>query len=195
MLGKIQREAMDNNVPIIPPEMVRLLSVILKMAKPKNILEIGTAVGFSAGLMCSFLEDGGKVTTIDRYEVLLKKAKENINRLELEDKIEIIEGDAANVLPNLQGPFDVVFLDAAKGQYINFLPHCLRLLKPGGVLIADDVLHHGNVTKDVSEIARRQRTIHKRMREFLFEITNNPKLETCILPIGDGVSISYKKEV
>ena len=121
--------------------------MLLTIKKPRNILEVGTAVGFSAGLMTRYLEEGGKVTTIDRFEVMLKDARVNIKRMGLEDKIEILEGDAGEILPTLTGPYDVIFLDAAKGQYSAFLPHCLRLLPVGGLLIVDDVLQGGSIAK------------------------------------------------
>ena len=194
VLSEIQEEAIDNDVPIVPHEVARFLSVILTMKKPKNILEIGTAVGFSASLMSKYLEDGGHITTIDRYDIMLSDAKKNIARMGIEDKITILEGDANDILPTLEGPFDVIFMDAGKGQYMNFLPHCLRLMPVGGILIADDILQGGYIAKSRYAVERRQRTIHKRLRNFLWEITHNPILETCLLPVGDGVALCYKKE-
>ena len=194
VLGEIQREAIAAEVPIVPLETARLLSVLLTMKKPKNILEIGTAVAFSAGLMSRYLQEGGKITTIDRFEVMLKDARKNIKRMELEDTIQIMEGDAADILPTLTGPYDVIFLDAAKGQYGHFLPHCLRLLPVGGLLIVDDVLQGGSIARTRFSVPRRQRTIHKRMRNFLWDITHHPALETSIIPIGDGMALCYKKE-
>ncbi len=194
VLSDIQEEAIDNDVPIVPHEVARFLSVILTMQKPKNILEIGTAVGFSASLMSKYLEDGGHITTIDRYDIMLADAKKNITRMGIEDKVTILEGDANDILPTLTGPFDVIFMDAGKGQYMNFLPHCLRLMPVGGILIADDILQGGYIAKSRFSVERRQRTIHKRLRNFLWEITHNPILETCLLPVGDGVALCYKKE-
>ncbi len=194
VLGEIQKEAMAAEVPIVPPEVARFLSVLLTMQKPKNILEIGTAVAFSAGLMCRYLPEEGTVTTIDRYEVMLKDARVNIKRMGLEDKIKILEGDAADILPTLEGPYDVIFMDAAKGQYQAFLPHCLRLLPVGGLLIVDDVLQGGTIAQTRFSVPRRQRTIHKRLRNFLWEITHHDALETSIIPIGDGVALCYKKK-
>lgn len=196
VLGEIQREANAANVPIVPLETARLISVLLTMKRPKHILEIGTAVGFSAGLMSRYLQPGGTVTTIDRFEVMLKDARPNIKRMGLEDTITILEGDAADILPTLEGPYDVIFLDAAKGQYSSFLPHCLRLMPVGGILIVDDVLQGGTIAQTRYSVPRRQRTIHKRLRTFLWDITHNEALETSIIPIGDGMALCYKtKEI
>lgn len=194
VLSEIQEEAIDNDVPIVPHEVARFLSVILTMKKPKRILEIGTAVGFSASLMSKYLDDGGHITTIDRYDIMLADAKKNIARMGIEDKVTILEGDANDILPTLEGPYDVIFMDAGKGQYMNFLPHCLRLMPVGGILIADDILQGGYIAKSRYVVERRQRTIHKRLRNFLWEITHNPILETCLLPVGDGIALCYKKE-
>lgn len=194
VLSEIQEEAIDNDVPIVPHEVARFLSVILTMKKPKRILEIGTAVGFSASLMSKYLDDGGHITTIDRYDIMLADAKKNIARMGIEDKVTILEGDANDILPTLEGPYDVIFMDAGKGQYMNFLPHCLRLMPVGGILIADDILQGGYIAKSRYAVERRQRTIHKRLRNFLWEITHNPILETCLLPVGDGIALCYKKE-
>ena len=192
VLGQIEREAREADVPIIPHETARLLSVLLTMKKPENILEIGTAVGFSSGLMSRYLKDGGRVTTIDRFEVMLKDARVNIKRMGLEDKIQIIEGDAAEVLPTLSGPYDVIFLDAAKGQYSAFLPHCIRLMPIGGLLIVDDVLQGGTIAKTRFSVPRRQRTIHKRLRNFLWDISHTDVLTSAIVPIGDGLAVCVK---
>ena len=192
VLGEIQKEATAANVPIVPHETARLLSVLLSIKQPKSILEIGTAVGFSAGLLSRYLQPGGTVTTIDRFEVMLKDARINIKRMGLENTVHIIEGDAADVLPKLAGPYDVIFLDAAKGQYSQFLPHCIRLLPVGGLLIADDVLQGGDIARSRFSVPRRQRTIHKRMRNFLWDISHTDLLESCILPVGDGIALCHK---
>ena len=142
--------------------------------------------------MSKFLSDGGKITTIDRFDIMIEQFRENRKKMGLEDKIELIEGNACEVLPRLSEKFDVIFLDAAKGQYIQMLPDCIRLLETGGILIADDVLQNGNIAKKREEIPRRQRTIHTRMRNFLWEITHNDALETSILTIGDGVALCCK---
>lgn len=192
VLGDIQEEALSMEIPIIPHETARFLSTLLTIKRPKEVLEIGTAVAFSAGLMCRYLQPDGHVTTIDRYELMLKDARNNIKRLGLEDKIKIIQDDAANVLPNLEGPYDFIFLDAAKGQYIQFLPHILRLMPIGGVFVADDVLQGGNIAKSRFSLERRQRTIHKRMRNFLWDISHLDCLESSIIPIGDGIVLCTK---
>ena len=193
VLGEIQKEAIAAEVPIVPPEVARLLSVLLTMQKPKNILEIGTAVAFSAGLMCRYLPEEGTVTTIDRYEVMLKDARVNIKRMGLEDKIKILEGDAADILPTLEGPYDVIFMDAAKGQYIHWLPDILRLLSANGVLFSDNVLQDGDIIESRFAVERRNRTIHARMREYLYTLTHMPELQTSVVPIGDGVALSVKR--
>lgn len=192
VLGEIQEEAQEKQVPIVPHEVARFLSTVLSIKKPKEVLEIGTAVAFSAGLISRYLQPGGHVTTIDRYETMLKEARKNISRMNLEKTINLIEDDAANVLPTLTGPYDVVFLDAAKGQYAQFLPDILRLLPVGGILIADDVLQNGDIAKSRYSVPRRQRTIHKRMRNFLWDISHLDCLESSIIPIGDGVVLCHK---
>ena len=192
VLGEIEKESRDAQVPVIPHETARLLSVLLTMKKPKTILEVGTAVAFSSGLMSRYLQDGGTITTIDRYELMLKDARKNIARMGLENTIKILEGDAADILPTLTGPYDVIFLDAAKGQYSAFLPHCLRLLPVGGLLIVDDVLQGGDIAKTRFSVPRRQRTIHKRLRNFLWDISHNDALESSIVPIGDGLAVCVK---
>ena len=194
MLGEIQKNAYEKNVPIIPNDVVKLIEFIFAVTKPEKVLEIGMAIGFSSSLMAELMEGRGHVTTIDRFDVMIKQAKENFRKLGNEDKITLIEGDAAEILPTLDEKYDIIFLDAAKGQYINFLPDCMRLLKVGGILIADDILQNGTVADDISEITRRQRTIHKRLRAFIEEITGNPYLTTSILTIGDGVAVCRKNE-
>lgn len=192
-LGEIQRNAYEKGVPIIPNDVVKLIGFLLSLKKPKKILEIGCAVGFSSSFMSGFLEEGGHLTTIDRFPVMIEQARANYKRLNLEDKITLIEGDAKDVLPTLKNEeYDVIFMDAAKGQYINILPEVYRLLKVGGIIIADDILQDGTVALDISEIERRQRTIHYRLNDFLWEITHNPALKTSVLTVGDGVALCYK---
>jgi predicted O-methyltransferase YrrM len=181
--------------PIIKPEVADLIRVLLTTKKPEHILEIGTAVGYSGILMSHYLPPHGTLTTIERYEKMYTTAEKNIERAGLKDKISILKGDAKEILPTLpDGSYDVVFMDCAKGQYSHFLPDCLRLLKPNGLLIADNILHKGMVAKARYLIDRRQRTTHCRLRQFLWDITHSPQLTTSIIPIGDGVSLSYKLE-
>lgn len=193
-LGQLQKTSYEKEVPIIPKDVVQFLGVVLSIIKPKKILEIGMAVGFSASYMTVFLQEGGHLTTIDRFDVMIKQARENFKRLGVEDKVTILEGNANDILPTLDEQYDFIFMDAAKGQYIQILPDVLRLLKKGGVIIADDILQEGRVAQAYEEVPKRQRTIHKRMNEFLNEITNNPKLESSILTIGDGVAFIQKIE-
>lgn len=179
--------------PIIKPEVVSFLEVILSIKRPTKILEIGTAVAYSSILMSQYLEPGGQIITIERFDVMQEQARMNIKKSNLEETINMLEGDAADILPTLNdSEFDVVFMDCAKGQYINFLPECIRVLKDEGILITDNVLHKGAVAKSRYLIPRRQRTTHMRLREFLFRLNHHPQLKTAILPFGDGLAISHK---
>lgn len=191
-LGEIQKQAMEEKVPIIPPEVVKMLGVVLRLKKPKNILEVGTAVAFSSSFMSQYIPEDGTITTIERFDVMKKQAEINIKKMGLQNTITMLEGDAAEVLPTLTGPYDVIFLDAAKGQYNVFLPECIRLLPVGGILIADNVLQGGFIAQSRFDVPRRQRTIHKRMRNFLWNISHSEVFESTIIPIGDGVAICYK---
>lgn len=193
-LGELQESAYNEGLPIIPNDVVRLLGVLLSIHKPEKILEIGMAVGFSASYMAGYLPEKGYIKTIDRYPIMIERAKENFKALGVDDKITILQGDAAEVLPILDEKFDFIFMDAAKGQYIQILPQVLRLLKKGGIIFADDVLQDGRVAMEYEQVPRRQRTIHKRMNEFLNEISTNPKLKSSILTIGDGVAVIQKLE-
>lgn len=179
--------------PIIKPEVADFMRVQLSLIQPSTILEIGTAVGYSSILMSEHLTKGGKITTLERFPYMLENARKNIKKAGLEDTIEIIVGDAADTLLTLPDAYyDVVFMDCAKGQYINFLPECIRVLKPGGLLITDNVLHKGSVAKSRYLIERRQRTTHSRLREFLWTIMHSEELVSCVMPFGDGVALSYK---
>ena len=195
ILETIEKEALDTFVPIIRKEMQSFLKVFLMIQKPKRILEVGCAVGFSAILMSEYMPGDGHITTIENYEKRIPIARENFKRAGKEDKITLIEGDAMDVLKTLDGPYDFIFMDAAKGQYIHYLPEILRLLPAGGVLITDNVLQEGDITSSRFAVERRNRTIHARMRDYLYEIKHNDHLETSIVPLGDGISISYRKEV
>lgn len=193
-LGELQRKSYKEGLPIIPKDVVKLLGFVIGIKKPKAILEIGMAVGFSSSYMAQFLPEDGYIKTIDRYPMMIERAKENFKKFGLEDKITIIEGDANEVLKGLDEKFDFVFMDAAKGQYINILPDILRLTKKGGIIMADDIFQDGRVAMDRYSIPRRQRTIQKRLNEFLYEITHNDKLRTTLLTVGDGVALIEKLE-
>lgn len=192
-LNKIEKIAEDTFVPIIRKEMQSLLKFLLAMNQPKTILEVGTAIGFSALFMSEYAPKNCKITTIENYSKRILIANENIKAFEKEGNITLIEGDAIEVLPTLKGPFDIVFMDAAKGQYIYFLPEIMRILPVGGILISDNVLQEGEIIESRFLITRRNRTIHSRMREYLYELKHNENLETVILPVGDGVAISVRK--
>lgn len=192
ILKEMEDFAFKHHVPIVHPEVARLITVVAEMVSPSNILEIGTAIGYSAILLSQTLEPGGKIITIDRYEKMIKMARQNIKKANLEDTITIIEGDATQILPNLEGQYDFIFIDAAKGKYLEFLPHCLRLAKAGGVIVSDNVLYKGMIASD-ELVVKRKKTIVKRMRDYLTTISHHPQLESTIIPIGDGVAISYKK--
>ena len=194
LLEEIEKEAHENYVPVIRKETQNLLKLLLAMNRPKRILEVGTAVGFSALLMEEYNPTDCWITTIENYEKRIPIAKENFLRAGKQNVIELIEGDAAYVLKELKEPYDFIFMDAAKGQYINFLPEIMRLLKSGGVLVSDNVLQDGDIIESRFAVTRRNRTIHKRMRDYLYEITHVKELTTSVLPIGDGVTISVKKE-
>lgn len=179
--------------PIIKPEVASFLEVILAIKKPTKILEIGTAVAYSSILMSQYLQPGGEITTIERFDVMYRQAKENIKKANLEDQITVLEGNASDILPTLESAqFDVIFMDCAKAQYITFLPECIRVLKDEGLMITDNVLHKGVVAKSRYLVPRRQRTTHMRLREFLYQINHHPQLKSAVLPFGDGIAISHK---
>ena len=194
LLETIEREARADDVPIIRREMQSFLKVLLLLKKPANILEVGTAVGFSALLMSEYIPAGSRITTIENYEKRIPVARNNFRRAGKEDRITLIEGDAAEVLKTLEGPYDFIFMDAAKGQYIHFLPEIMRLLPPGGCLVSDNVMQDGDVIESRFAVERRNRTIHARMREYLYELKHHEKLETSVIPLGDGVAVSVKKD-
>ena len=192
ILDTIEREALDSYVPIIRKEMQSFLKLLLAMQKPKRILEVGTAVGFSAILMAEYNPYPCEIVTIENYEKRIPFARENFVRAGKEKQITLIEGDATEVLKTLDEPFDMIFMDAAKGQYINFMPDILRLLKKDGVLVSDNVLQDGDIIESHFVVTRRNRTIHKRMREYLYELTHREDLVTAVLPIGDGITVSTR---
>lgn len=193
ILTEIEKEAKETDVPIIRKETQGLLRFLVASNRPESILEVGTATGFSALLMWVASERKAKITTIEKYEKRIPIARDNFKRAGAEENILLIEGDAMEVLQGLEGEFSMIFMDAAKGQYLNFLPEVTRLLKKDGILISDNVLQDGDVCESRFAVTRRNRTIHSRMREYLYELTHSSVYETVILNIGDGVTLSVKK--
>ena len=171
--------------------MQSFMKTMLVMNKPKQILEVGTAIGFSALLMSEFTD--GHITTIENYDKRIPIARDNFKKYHKEHQITLLEGDAMEVLKTLAGPYDFIFMDAAKGQYIHYLPEIMRLLAPGGVLISDNVMQDGDIIESKYAVTRRDRTIHKRMREYLYTLKHHEELETSILTLGDGVAVSVRK--
>ncbi len=192
ILSEIEKEALSAQVPIIRREMQSLLKLLLAMKQPRTILEVGTAVGFSSIFMSEYNPVPCRIVTIENYEKRIPVARRNFERAGKSDVISLIEGDAAQVLREMEGSFDFIFMDAAKGQYIHFLPDVLRLLAEGGTLVSDNVLQEGDILESRFAVIRRDRTIHKRMREYLYQLTHHSKLTTAVLPIGDGVTVSVK---
>lgn len=195
LLNEIEKYALETEVPIIRKEMQNFLKFLLALQKPARILEVGTAIGFSALLMSEYGPSDCHITTIEKYEKRIPIAKDNFARAGKTDKITLLEGDATDILKELEGPYDFIFMDAAKGQYIHFMPDILRLLSDGGLLVSDNVLQDGDVIESRFAVTRRNRTIHARMRDYLFELTHHPGLTTTIVPLGDGVTLSVKNSV
>ena len=193
LIEEIEQEALDTFVPIIRKETQSFLKVLLMMKKPLHVLEVGTAIGFSAILMSEYIPEDGHITTIEKYEKRIPIAKENFKRAGKEKQISLIEGDALEVMQSLEGPYDFIFMDAAKGQYIHYMPEAIRLLASGGILISDNVLQDGDIIESRYAVERRNHTIPSRMREYLYELKHNNALQTSILPLGDGVAFSVKK--
>jgi len=191
VLSEIRRFADLNNIPILQPETARLLFVLGLIIKPRRILEAGTAIGYSSILLAKTLKPGGIIDTVENQDEMIEIARNNIKKAGYDDRINSIAGDAAEVLRCLDKKYDMIFMDAAKGQYLELLPDCIRLLNTGGVLISDNVLYKGMVASD-SLVIRRKKTIVKRLRSYLKELCSNPGLETSILPVGDGVAVSIK---
>ena len=192
-LDELGKYAKETDVPIIRKEMQTFLRFLLSFSRPMKILEVGTAIGFSALLMSEYAPKGCQITTIEKYEKRIPIARENFRKAGKSDCITLLEGDAADILAQLEGTYDLIFMDAAKGQYIHFMPDIMRLLAPGGLLVSDNVLQDGDVIESRFAVTRRNRTIHSRMREYLFELTHHEQLETCILPVGDGITLSVKR--
>lgn len=192
-LGRVEEEAHAAEVPIIPHETVVFLQFLLGQIKPKEVLEIGAAIGFSSSLMAQVIGKEGHVTTIDRFDVMIRKAKATYERLEMTDRVTLLEGQAADILPTLTGPYDFIFMDSAKSKYIEFLPECLRVLKKGGVLMVDDIFQGGTILLSDEEIPRGKRAIHRKLNEFLRVVMEHPDLTSTLLPLGDGVILITKE--
>lgn len=190
---EVEEEALKAFVPIIRKETSALLKTLVTAKQPREILEVGTAVGYSALLMGSVMPKNCHITTIEKYEKRIPIARENFKKAGMEQNITLLEGDAEEILKNLSGSYDFIFMDAAKGQYMHWLPMILSLLSTGGVLVSDNVLQDGDIIESRYAVERRDRTIHTRMREYLYTLTHMEELETAIVPIGDGVTISVKK--
>ncbi|MBR1653839.1 MAG: O-methyltransferase [Clostridia bacterium] len=189
-LMKIKEKALEEHIPIIMDDTLEVIAKILTETKPKNILEIGAAVGYSAMCFSEYLQDGGRIDTIERDEERIAQAKENFVKVGVEDKIKLYEGDAVDILPTLNGKYDVVFIDAAKGKYPFFLEQALRMLNDKGVIIADNVLYKGYVMSDYNK--HKQRTAVRNLREYIARVNEDANLDTEILEVGDGLAISHK---
>jgi len=190
-LEQIKQKAINEHIPIIMDDTLEVVAKILTNMQPKRILEIGTAVGYSAMCFSAYLEKDGVIDTIERDEIRVKEAKENIKKVGVEEKINIYIGDAVEILPTLNNKYDVIFIDAAKGKYPFFLEQAIRLINPNGVILADNILYKGYVMSDYNK--HKQRTAVRNLREYIQEATNNPNLETEILEVGDGLAISKVK--
>ena len=193
VIEAIEQEALRDRVPIIRKEMQSFLKVLLMIKRPMRILEVGAAVGFSSILMSEYMPEGGHITTIENYDKRIPIARANFKRAGKEEQIDLIEGDALEVMHGLEGPYDLIFVDAAKGQYIHYLPEVMRLLGTDGVLVSDNVLQEGDIIESRFAVERRNRTIHSRMREYLYELKHHDQLQTSIIPLGDGVALSVKR--
>ena len=193
LLREIEIYAAENHIPIVHKEVGVLLQVLTKIAGAKKVLEIGTAIAYSALLFSEAMGEDGHITTIERNKRMIPLAKENIQKAGKTENIRLIEGDATEIIKQLKEKYDLIFLDGAKGHYKYLLKESIDLLNPGGILISDNILYRGMVATD-KLVVRRQRTIVNRMREYLRYICNHPQLDTAIIPIGDGLAISYKKQ-
>jgi len=200
-LEEMAVDARERGIPIIRPAMMSYMRTMLTLHKPMTILEIGSAIGFSALLMREYAPTGCSITTIENYEPRIAEAKENFRRFDTTGQIELIEGDAVEIINQMEAPedvdkchgFDMIFMDAAKGQYLNMYEDVKRLLKSGGLLISDNVLQEGDILESRYAVTRRDRTIHGRMREYLYELSHDEDFCTSVIPVADGVSISVKK--
>ncbi|MFR3728874.1 O-methyltransferase [Lacrimispora sp.] len=193
LIHEIGKKARENGVPVIREETAAFLKTMTAAMNPKAILEVGTAVGYSALLMAQVMAPDCHITTIEKYEKRIPEARSNFEKAGETNRITLLEGDAQELLKGLCGPFDLVFMDAAKGQYLAWLPRILELMRTGGMLISDNVLQDGDIIESRYTVERRNRTIHGRMREYLYELKHSPFLTTAIVPIGDGITVSIRK--
>ncbi len=194
ILGDIYANARIDGVPVIRPETRELLKTQLILTRPKRVLEIGTAVGYSSLYMCKYLDEDAHITTIELDENRVKQARSNIERLCEQDKITVLQGDAADVLKELPSDgFDFAFVDAAKAQYIYYLPDVMRVVRSGGLIVSDNILQDGQVLESHFAVEKRDRTIHDRMREYLYALCNDERLDTAILSVADGVALSVRR--
>lgn len=191
LLDNIRKYANNNKIPILIDETASLMEIITRVSMPKRILEIGTAIGYSSIILASNLIEDGKLDTIELNPDMVQIAWENIRKAGFTNRIKVIEGDAGEVLPALSGTYDLIFMDAAKSKYVEFLPHCLRLVKKDGLIITDNVLYKG-MTEGSEWVRHKQRTAVRNLREFLKLIKNHPQLKTSVIDIGDGLAISLK---
>jgi len=196
-LDELEQKALADEVPIIRKEAQSLLRFLLCLLKPEKILEVGCAVGFSSAFMSEYMPENCTITTIEKVEMRIKEAKKNLAAIPNADKVTLLCGDANEVLKELADKgesYPFIFMDAAKGQYMNFLPHLMKMLPEGGILITDNVLQEGTIVESKYTIPRRERTIHMRMREYVYTLKHMEELETVVLPVGDGVTLSVKKK-
>lgn len=194
-LGELEAQANQEGIPVIPHETAVFLDFFCAVLQPQHILEIGTAIGFSASLMARHLPKGGQLITIDRYPLMYERAKTHFQAQGLEETITLLEGDAADILPGLEGAFDLIFMDSAKAKYVEFLPHCLRLLGDQGVLIIDDVFQGGTVLDEEATIPKRVRNIHRKLKALFDAVHNDPHLQSSVIPLGDGLLLIRKKNL
>lgn len=192
-LDELEREAAAQEIPVIRQDMQSFLKVLLAIYAPKRILEVGTAVGFSAILMAQNTAPDCHITTIENYAKRITQARANFEAAGMRERITLLEGDALERMRGLSGPYDLIFMDAAKGQYIHFLPEALRLLRAGGVLVSDNVLQDGDIIESHYAVERRNRTIYKRMREYLYVLKHTDGLLTSIVAVGDGAAVTVKQ--
>lgn len=192
-LDSLEEKAIEDRIPVIRKGTQAFLRFLISSRKVGSILEIGTATGFSAIFMAEYSEDNTSITTIENYEKRIKEAEKNIEASGFSDKIRLLEGDAGKLLPEIKESFDLIFIDAAKAQYPYYLKEAKRLINPGGIIVADNCLKEGDILESRYAVERRDRTIHKRMREFLRDITKDPDFVSMILPIGDGVAAAWRK--